>query len=115
MLGTPIFWLMFAMMTMMSTTGLMVTSQMGAFTRDFGLANALVFGLPVLPLALSIDRITNGATRPLFGWISDQFGRENTMLIAFAPRRRRHDVVAADAREPGAVRADVRTGILRLG
>jgi MFS transporter, OFA family, oxalate/formate antiporter len=84
MLHTRVFWLMFAMMTMMSTTGLMVTSQMGAFTRDFGLANVLVFGLPLLPLALSLDRITNGATRPFFGWISDRFGRENTMLIAFA-------------------------------
>jgi OFA family oxalate/formate antiporter-like MFS transporter len=83
MLHTPVFWLMFAMMTMMSTTGLMVTSQMGAFTRDFGMAGALVWGLPVLPLALSLDRITNGATRPFFGWISDRFGRENTMLIAF--------------------------------
>jgi OFA family oxalate/formate antiporter-like MFS transporter len=82
--GTKIFWLMFLMMTMMSTTGLMVTSQMGAFTRDFGMGNLLVLGLPVLPLALSLDRITNGATRPLFGWISDRFGRENTMLIAFA-------------------------------
>jgi OFA family oxalate/formate antiporter-like MFS transporter len=84
MLGTRIFWLMFAMMTMMSTTGLMVTSQMGAFTRDFGMAGALVFGMPLLPLALSLDRVTNGATRPFFGWISDRFGRENTMLIAFA-------------------------------
>jgi oxalate/formate antiporter len=83
MLATPIFWLMFVMMTMMSTTGLMVTSQMGAFTRDFGMAGVLVYGLPVLPLALSIDRVTNGATRPLFGWISDRFGRENTMLVAF--------------------------------
>jgi OFA family oxalate/formate antiporter-like MFS transporter len=83
MLRTPVFWLMFAMMTMMSTTGLMVTSQMGAFTRDFGMADALVWGLPVLPLALSLDRITNGATRPFFGWVSDRFGRENTMLIAF--------------------------------
>jgi len=83
MLATPIFWLMFAMMTMMSTTGLMVTSHMGAFTRDFGMASALVFGLPVLPLALSIDRVTNGLTRPLFGWISDRLGRENTMLVAF--------------------------------
>ena len=71
------------MMTMMSTTVLMVTSQMGAFTRDFGMAGVLVYGLPVLPLALSIDRVTNGATRPLFGWISDRFGRENTMLVAF--------------------------------
>lgn len=83
MLGTRVFWLMFAMMTMMSTTGLMVISQMGAFTRDFGMAGVLVFGLPVLPLALSLDRVTNGATRPFFGWISDRFGRENTMLIAF--------------------------------
>jgi MFS transporter, OFA family, oxalate/formate antiporter len=84
MLGNPIFWLMFVMMTMMSTTGLMVTSQMGAFTRDFGMGNVLVFGLAVLPLALSLDRLTNGATRPFFGWLSDRFGRENTMLIAFA-------------------------------
>ena len=83
MLRTPIFWLMFVMMTMMSTAGLMVTSQMAAFTRDFGMANALVFGLPLLPLALSIDRITNGLTRPFFGWLSDQIGRENTMVIAF--------------------------------
>jgi oxalate/formate antiporter len=83
MLASPIFWLMFVMMTMMSTTGLMVTSQMGAFTRDFGLAGILVSGVPLLPLALSIDRITNGATRPLFGWISDRCGRENTMLVAF--------------------------------
>jgi oxalate/formate antiporter len=84
MLRTPIFWLMFVMMTMMSTAGLMVTSQIAAFTRDFGMANALVFGLPLLPLALSIDRITNGLTRPFFGWLSDQIGRENTMVIAFA-------------------------------
>jgi OFA family oxalate/formate antiporter-like MFS transporter len=83
MLRTPIFWLMFVMMTMMSTAGLMVTSQMAAFTRDFGMADAVVFGLPLLPLALSIDRITNGLTRPFFGWLSDRIGRENTMIIAF--------------------------------
>jgi oxalate/formate antiporter len=84
MLGTRIFWLMFLMMTMMSTSGLMVISQMGVFTRDFGIAGALVFGLPVLPLALSLDRITNGVTRPFFGWMSDKIGREDTMAVAFA-------------------------------
>jgi MFS family permease len=84
MLRTPIFWLLFVMMTMMSTSGLMVTSQMGAFTADFGLANALVLGVPLLPLALSLDRITNGATRPFFGWVSDRVGRENAMFIAFS-------------------------------
>jgi MFS family permease len=74
---------MFVMMTLMSTAGLMVTSQMAAFTRDFGMAGAIVFGLPLLPLALSLDRITNGLTRPFFGWLSDRIGRENTMVIAF--------------------------------
>jgi MFS transporter, OFA family, oxalate/formate antiporter len=84
MLKTPVFWLMFVMMTMMSTSGLMVVSQMGAFTRDFGMAGMLVLGLPALPLALSIDRFANGLTRPFFGWVSDHIGRENTMVIAFA-------------------------------
>jgi oxalate/formate antiporter len=83
MLRNPIFWLMFAMMTMMSTSGLMVISQFGAFSREWGIADALVFGLPALPLALTIDRITNGLTRPIFGWVSDQIGRENTMVLAF--------------------------------
>jgi OFA family oxalate/formate antiporter-like MFS transporter len=83
MLRTPLFWLLFVMMTMMSTAGLMVTSQMSAFTRDFGLAGASVFGLSLLPLALTLDRITNGVTRPFFGWLSDRIGRENTMVIAF--------------------------------
>ncbi len=84
MLKMPLFWLMFVMMTMMSTSGLMVTSQMATFSRDFGVANAIVFGLTALPLALTIDRFTNGLTRPLFGWVSDRIGRENTMFIAFA-------------------------------
>ena len=84
MLRTPIFWLLFVMMTMMSTSGLMVTSQMGAFTADFGMANVLVLGMPLLPLALSLDRVTNGATRPFFGWVSDKVGREKTMFIAFS-------------------------------
>jgi OFA family oxalate/formate antiporter-like MFS transporter len=30
-----------------------------------------------------MDRILNGLTRPFFGWVSDQIGRENTMFIAF--------------------------------
>ncbi|HTS55711.1 MAG TPA: oxalate/formate MFS antiporter [Burkholderiales bacterium] len=84
MLRTPIFWLLFLMMTMMSTSGLMVISQMGAFARDFGVAEVAVLGFAALPLALTLDRITNGLTRPFFGWMSDRVGRENTMFVAFA-------------------------------
>ncbi|WP_392388487.1 oxalate/formate MFS antiporter [Cupriavidus campinensis] len=84
MLKMPLFWLLFLMMTMMSTSGLMVTSQMAAFAKDFGVSNAVVFGMAALPLALTIDRLTNGLTRPMFGWVSDRWGRENTMCFAFA-------------------------------
>ncbi|VFS55259.1 oxalate/formate antiporter [Raoultella planticola] len=44
MLRQPLFWLMFAMMAMMSTSGLMVTSQMAVFAEDFGISKAVVFG-----------------------------------------------------------------------
>ena len=83
MLKTPVFWLLFLMMTMMSTSGLMVISQMASFAKDFGIAGTTVFGAAAVPLALTIDRITNGLTRPFFGWVSDRIGRENTMALAF--------------------------------
>jgi MFS transporter, OFA family, oxalate/formate antiporter len=83
MLVSPIFWMMFLIMTMMSTSGLMVISQMAAFAKDFGVANAMVFGTAALPLALTVDRFTNGLTRPFFGWLSDRIGREQTMGLAF--------------------------------
>ncbi|HZP77360.1 MAG TPA: oxalate/formate MFS antiporter [Pseudolabrys sp.] len=83
MLRSKVFWLMFVMMTMMSTGGLMIISQFAAFSREFGTANVMVFGLAALPLALTVDRFTNGLTRPFFGWVSDRIGRENTMAIAF--------------------------------
>jgi OFA family oxalate/formate antiporter-like MFS transporter len=83
MLRTKLFWLLFVMMTMMSTGGLTVISQFASFSRDFGVADVMVFGFAALPLALTVDRITNGLTRPFFGWVSDRIGRENTMGLAF--------------------------------
>ena len=83
MLRSKVFWLLFIMMTMMSTGGLMIISQFAAFSRDFGVASVVVLGFAALPLALTVDRITNGLTRPFFGWVSDRIGRENTMAIAF--------------------------------
>jgi oxalate/formate antiporter len=84
MIKTPVFWLMFAMMTMMSTGGLMVVSQFAPVMRDFGIAEVAISGMAALPFALTLQRIANGLTRPFFGWVSDMIGRENTMFIAFA-------------------------------
>jgi oxalate/formate antiporter len=84
MMRTPIFWLMFLMMTMMSTGGLMVVSQFAPVMRDFGIADVAISGMAALPFALTLQRIANGLTRPFFGWVSDNIGREWTMFIAFS-------------------------------
>jgi OFA family oxalate/formate antiporter-like MFS transporter len=83
MLRTPAFWLLFVMMSLMSTSGLMIVANVGPFAKEYGVATALVWGVAALPLSLTISRFTNGLTRPFFGWISDRIGREYTMCIAF--------------------------------
>ncbi|HEY6335351.1 MAG TPA: oxalate/formate MFS antiporter [Alphaproteobacteria bacterium] len=85
MLQSPVFYLLFIMMAMMSTGGLMVVSNVGPFAKEYGVADALVFGtFAALPLSLTLSRVTNGLTRPFFGWISDRIGREATMALAFS-------------------------------
>jgi len=84
MLQNPIFYLLFLMMSLMSTSGLMVTSNVGAFAREYKVADMLVLGIAALPLSLTLSRVTNGLTRPFFGWVSDHIGRETTMALAFS-------------------------------
>jgi MFS transporter, OFA family, oxalate/formate antiporter len=87
MVKTPVFWIMYAMFVMMAAGGLMATAQLGPIAKDFKIADVPVsllgLTLPALTFALSIDRVLNGITRPFFGWVSDNIGRENTMFIAF--------------------------------
>src|SRR5450755_3588414 len=81
---TPVFWLLYVMFVMVSGSGLMATAQIAPIASDFGVANAvLLFGGTTLTVALIVDNVANGAARPLFGWISDNIGREYTMAIAF--------------------------------
>lgn len=88
MIRQPAFWLLYVMFTAVATSGLMATAQLGPIARDFKVANSSVdlLGLTfaALPLAMSLDRVLNGITRPLFGWVSDHVGRENTMFAVFA-------------------------------
>src|SRR5947207_1920489 len=87
MVRSPIFWVMYAMFVLVGAGGLMATAQLAPIAKDFqidGVPVSLIgITLPALTFALSIDRILNGLTRPFFGWVSDNIGRENTMLIAF--------------------------------
>jgi MFS transporter, OFA family, oxalate/formate antiporter len=82
------FWTMYVMFVMVGVGGLMAQAQLAPMAKDFGIANVpvtfLFLTLPALTFALALDRVMNGLTRPIFGWISDRVGRENTMFIAFA-------------------------------
>jgi OFA family oxalate/formate antiporter-like MFS transporter len=83
-LKSPIFWLLYLMFVTVSGSGLMVTAQVGPLARDFGVEKVvLLFGATTFTVALIVDGIANGGARPLFGWISDNIGREYTMAIAF--------------------------------
>ncbi len=82
--SSPIFWILYVMFVMVSASGLMATAQIAPIAKDFNVANTIVFfGASTLTAALIIDSVANGAARPLFGWVSDQIGREYTMAIAF--------------------------------
>lgn len=84
MIQTTSFWILYAMMTMVAFGGLMVTAQLKPIAAIYGLDKTIVwFGVTALGLALILDRVVNGITRPLWGWISDHIGRYNAMAISF--------------------------------
>jgi OFA family oxalate/formate antiporter-like MFS transporter len=87
MLRTPLFWLLYGMMTLANVGGLMAIQDLAPIAESFGVINVtfLIVGnaINALSLAAMLDRIMGGITRPIFGWISDHIGREVTMFIAF--------------------------------
>jgi len=87
MRGEPIFTLMYFMFVIVGAGGLMVTANLYPIAADLKIDKVPValFGVTMAALTWSatIDRILNGLTRPFFGWISDNIGRENTMFVAF--------------------------------
>ena len=85
MIKTGVFWLTYLMMALVAFGGLMVTAQLKPIAAFYHLdKTAVLFGITALGLALVLDRVLNGLTRPFWGWISDHIGRYNTMAIAFA-------------------------------
>jgi len=81
---SPVFWLLYLMFVMVSASGLMATAQIAPIAKDFNVGNVILFGgASTLTVALIVDNVCNGGARPLFGWVSDNIGREFTMAIAF--------------------------------
>ena len=87
MMKTPVFWLIYICFVAVAAGGIMATAQLGPIAKDYGFASMPVtmlgMTLPLLTMTLSIDNLCNGFTRPLCGFLSDRFGRENTMFVIF--------------------------------
>jgi OFA family oxalate/formate antiporter-like MFS transporter len=77
MLGTPVFYVMYAMFVTMATGGLLVTANAGPMAQSWGIS------VSALTLATSLNPLANGASRVFWGWASDRIGRERILASVF--------------------------------
>ena len=84
MLRQPSFYVIYLMMTMLAFGGLVVTAQLNPLAKTYKVDNVVVlWGMTALILAITVDRLLNGLTRPFWGWVSDHIGRENAIFYSF--------------------------------
>lgn len=84
MLKTGAFPVMYLSSVLITFGGLVVTAQLKPIAASYGLDKGVVIlGVDALALALMLNLISTGPTRPFWGWLSDHIGRYNTMALAF--------------------------------
>jgi len=84
MLRQPSFYIIYIMMTMLAFGGLVVTAQLKPMAVSYHVDKVIVaFGMSAVVVAITVDRLLNGFTRPFWGWVSDHVGRENAIFVAF--------------------------------
>jgi len=84
MLRSGSFYLLYLMMALVTSSGLMLAAQLKPIGVTYGYDKYVLFGgFTVLTLTLSLNQVLNGSARPFFGWISDRLGRYDTMAIVF--------------------------------
>jgi MFS transporter, OFA family, oxalate/formate antiporter len=84
MVRQPSFYVIYLMMTMLAFGGLVVTAQLNPMAVSYKVDKIVVaFGMTAVVLAITVDRVLNGLTRPFWGWVSDHVGRENAIFVAF--------------------------------
>lgn len=84
MLRSGSFYLLYLMMALVTSSGLMLAFQLKPIGVTYGYDKYALFGgFTVLTLTLSLNQVLNGTARPFFGWVSDRIGRYDTMAIVF--------------------------------
>lgn len=86
-LRSPVFYMLYLLYMLVAVGGLTLAASVAPIAYQLRIAdkpvNLLTGSVPALLVALPLSRVCDGASRPLFGWISDRIGRELTMAFAF--------------------------------
>lgn len=81
----PLFQWCYLAMLLIAMTGLVITAQLNPIARFYGVADLPAVGsVSVLLVALQIDMVCLGLLRPVWGLLSDIYGRARTMLAIFS-------------------------------
>ncbi len=85
MLKMGTFHLMYLVSALVTFGGLVVTAQLMPIASAYGLEQpAVIPGISIVALALMLNLVIGGLTRPFWGWLSDQIGRYSAMAMAFS-------------------------------
>ena len=82
-LGRPEFYLLYAMFIFANAGGLIATANLSQIAKSLNVSNAVIWGMAIVPLTVTLTSICNALSRIAWGSISDRLGREYTMFVVF--------------------------------
>ncbi|SDS10056.1 oxalate/formate MFS antiporter [Bradyrhizobium canariense] len=82
-LRMPEFYLLYVIHFLISLGGLMTLGNLSEIARSLHVENSTIFGISIVAFAATANGISSTISRVIWGSVSDQAGRENTMMIVF--------------------------------
>ena len=82
-LARPEFYLLYAMFFFACAGGLIATANLSQIAKSLHLSDAKIWGLAIVPLAVTLTSACNALSRIVWGSVSDRLGRERTMFLTF--------------------------------
>lgn len=83
-LRRPEFYLMSLVFLVGATAGFMTTGNLSQVAKFHNVFDAKIFGIAVVPFTATLAGVMNALSMIMWGAISDKFGREYTLTLAFA-------------------------------
>jgi OFA family oxalate/formate antiporter-like MFS transporter len=82
-LGRPEFYFLYTMFFFAGAGGLIATANLSQIAKSLHVNDAKIWGLAIVPLAVTLTSICNALSRIVWGSVSDRLGREYTMFLTF--------------------------------